>query len=68
MRHGASCFVVQCDSSSVVEMDSIVCWAHEHLPSINTIAHAAGVLDYASIADAQGEQVWQVAQPKVRCP
>jgi len=65
-KNGACCFVVECDMGQSNHVDRIMDWAHEHLPLIKKIAHAAGVLGYGSIQDMEASQFWQVAMPKVR--
>ena len=64
----ACCFIVECDVGQSDHVDRIMDWAHEHLPLIKKIAHAAGVLGYGIIQDMEACQFWQVAMPKVgRC-
>jgi hypothetical protein len=41
-------------------------WAHEHLPVVETVAHAAGALGYDLIADVTPEAFWAICQPKAR--
>ena len=64
-RHGACCYIVQCDIAHSLETDNVMGWIHEHLPIVGNIVHAAGLLGYGNIIDMTSSNFWQLAMPKV---
>ena len=65
-RYGACCYIVQCDIAHSIETDNVMGWVHEHLPIIENIVHAAGLLGYGNIINMTKVDFWLLAMPKVR--
>ncbi|KAK9803914.1 hypothetical protein WJX72_004698 [[Myrmecia] bisecta] len=61
----AAVFVAQCDMGDRESGQQLLSWAHNHLPSIQHYAHAAGTLGFDSITDMTPEAFWAVSQAKV---
>ena len=63
---GTATFGVQCDSGDPELLTDVLHWVHEFLPSVATLAHAAGMLGYDTINDVSEEQFWHICNAKVR--
>ena len=63
-EHSAASFGVACNAGDPAAMARVFEWAHEHLPVVETVAHAAGALGYDSVADVAPEAFWAICQPK----
>lgn len=62
---GGTIYNVQCDSGDPSAFAEILGWAHEHLPAVATLAHAAGTLGYDSIANVPEDKFWEICNAKV---
>jgi len=62
---GSTTYNVQCDSGDPSAVAEVLGWAHEHLPAVAILAHAAGILGYDSIATVQEDQFWEICKAKV---
>ena len=61
---GAGVFVAQRDASDTGHNQQLAEWLHNHLPAVQTYAHAAGVLGLDLIPDLTAEQFARVVKPK----
>ena len=57
-------FGIGCDAGNPAAVARVLEWAHEHLPVVETLAHAAGALGYDAIANVTPEAFWTVCRPK----
>ena len=58
-------FSIACDAGDPAALNEVLLWAHERLPAVSTLCHAAGILWYDAINDVDREAFWAVCQPKV---
>lgn len=61
---GAGVFVAQRDASDTIHNQQLAGWLHNHLPAVQSYAHAAGVLGFDLILDLTAEQFARVVKPK----
>ena len=61
---GSACFVIECDAADPKAAAKLAAWAHDRLPAVQTLAHAAGVLGYDLIRDMSPEAFRRVVEPK----
>eukprot|EP00887_Chlorella_sp_A99_P003342 scaffold26.g3342.t1 len=64
VRQGAAVFVVHRDAGQPSHGAGLAAWAHEELPAIQLLAHAAGVSGYDLLPDLTAETFASVAGPK----
>ena len=55
----------RCDTGDAAASRRVAAWMSNHLPAVQTYAHAAGALGYDSIADMEPEAFWDVCRPKI---
>ena len=57
-------YVAQRDASDASHNQQLSEWLHNHLPAVQTYAHAAGVLGFDLIPDLAAEQFCRIVKPK----